>query len=151
MPSASQNPTCLWHCQQLIVAEWSAQGSARIFSAWRQMPPWQVTRPSRVLRNWTSDSINSCPVKLPRQGLHWTDCCYCWPHHTRCAGIWNACVEIISDEEDLCVHEGGLRHKPYLLQTWPNATESVIDLLTLTENKQIHLEGEESISTANQN
>lgn len=57
----------------------------------------------------------------------------------------------MSDEEDLCAHEPGLRHKPYLVQTQLNATESVIDLLTLTENKQIHLEGEESTSTASQN
>lgn len=60
-------------------------------------------------------------------------------------------METISHEEDLCARERGLRHKPYLLQTQLNATESVIDLLTLTENKQIHLEGEESISAANQN
>lgn len=94
-------------------------------------------RPSQAvfLCNRTSDSINPCPVQLPRQRLNCTDCCYCWPPHTCRAGVSSACVEIASDEEDLCAHEGRLRHKSYLLQTRPNATQSVIDLFTLTENK----------------
>lgn len=57
------------------------------FSSWRQMSPCQVTRPSSVLSNWVSDSINPCPVQLPRKGLNWTDCCYCWPHHACWAGV----------------------------------------------------------------
>lgn len=125
----------LWHTQQLTVAEWSAQGPARILLPRGKCHPAKWPGQAMFLCNWTSDGINSCPVQLPRQGLNCTDCCYCWPPCTCWAGIWTACVEIASDEDDLCAHKGRLRHTSYLLQTWPSATESIIDLFTLTENK----------------